>query len=50
MAASRNPNSCVQRSDPSAPIRQPAASSTGITATEYIGHLIAAFQSWRRLA
>ena len=50
MAASRNPNNWVQRSDPTAPIRHPAASKTGITATEYIGHLIAAFHSRRRSA
>jgi len=47
-AASRNSSSWPGRTVNPWPKRQPAASSTGITATAYIGHLIAARQSRRR--
>lgn len=47
-AANKNPKNWNQRSDSWAPSRQPAANSTGITATEYIRHLMAAFQRRRR--
>ena len=47
-AANRNSSSWSTRTGRPRPQRQPAASSTGITATAYIGHLIAAFQRrWR---
>ena len=44
-AASRNRPSWSQRGSSLWLMSQPALSSAGITATEYIGHLIAAFQS-----
>ena len=50
MAASTKPPNCSQRREPATPNCHPAASSTGITATEYIGHLIAAFHKRRRSA
>ena len=44
-AANRKPRPCSQRTGAPTDNRQPAANSTGITATEYIGHLIAAFHN-----
>jgi hypothetical protein len=50
MAASRKPKSWSHRRISLKPSCHPAAKSTGITATEYIGHLIAAFHNARRWA
>ena len=49
-AAHRNSPTWPARTGSSCPRRQPAASSTGITATAYMGHLIAARQSRPRSA
>ena len=43
----RKPINCPNRTVCPSLTLKPAAKSTGITATEYNGHLIAAFQRWR---